>query len=352
MYSGLAVAEEWAARGGEVFFVGTPYGLEKELVPRYKFPLELIEGRPFKGGKFWEKVKTVMGIPKAVSRSFFLLARIDPDVVLGIGGYASGPVVLASCLKRVPTALLDQNSVPGMTNRILGKWARRIFLNFEEAQSHFKREKVKITGNPVISARRANPVPLLNKGMTILVCGGSQGARRLNQKMVEAYEMLAPVFPNLQIFHQTGVHDYSWVCVEAQKVPLKIVVAPFFDDMEKKYAASRLVISRAGAGTLTELAQWGLPSLLVPYPFAADDHQRKNSEVFEKMGACEIIDQNILTGELLAEKISGLLKNEERLVRMSQQARKLAKPDAAKEIVDELMRMAEITSSPSLEGRG
>ena len=346
LFSGIAVAEEWHNKGGDAVFVGTERGLEKNLVPRYGFPLELIPVGSLKGTGVFHKLKTFLRLPRSFIKSFALLKKVKPAVVLGIGGYASGPVVLAAALRGIPTAILDQNSVPGLTNRILGRWAGEIFLNFEVASSYFKGRPVKVVGNPVIRSRRG-PGPgapfggkiSAKEGVTLLVCGGSQGAHALNENFLEAVEKLRQDFPGIRVIHQTGPADAEKAGQVYREKKVTALVSPFFDNMEEYYRVASLVIARAGAGTLTELAAWGLPSILVPYPFAADGHQLKNAEVFEKAGASEIVEQKNLTGIMLADKIGGLLKNPERLNDMGKRALALNKPDAARDVVDVLMKM-------------
>lgn len=339
LFSGIAVAQEWKERGGEVVFAGTARGLEKTLIPQYGFALELISVGSLKGRGIAHKLKTFLGLPVALVKGFFLLKKVKPDVVLGIGGYASGPVVMAAALKGTPTAIIDQNSVPGLTNRILGKRARKIFLNFEAASSYFKNRPVSVVGNPVIRTRRGSGKIEPKEGTTLLVCGGSQGAHVLNEKFLEAIILLKKEFPKIRVIHQTGPADAERTREILQKEGILAVVSPFFNDMEKQYRVATLVIARAGAGTLTELAAWGLPALLVPYPFAADDHQLKNALTFEEAGAAKIMIQKELTGEKLALEIGNLIKNPEKLKKMAEKALSLHKPNAAKDVVDGLMNV-------------
>lgn len=339
LFPGMAIAEEWKARGGEVMFVGTPRGLEKNLIPRYGFRLEMIPVSALKGSGFQGKLKTLLGLPKAFLRSFWLLKKEKPDRVLGIGGYASGPMVLVAKLLGMKTAVMDQNAIPGFANRILGKWVDQIFLSFEEASPFFKGKKVQVLGNPVMKKMRVLLEPVSKEGFPkILVCGGSQGAHRLNETFVECVGELQKDFPNLFVYHQTGVLDYEWVQTEMAKRGILGKVAPFFDDMENKYREVHLAIARAGAGTLTELALAGVPSLLIPYPYAADNHQEVNALALEKVKGAEILQEKDLSGKTLEVRIKELLSNPERLKQMSLNVRMLAKPNAAREIVDELLQ--------------
>ncbi|MBI4411827.1 MAG: undecaprenyldiphospho-muramoylpentapeptide beta-N-acetylglucosaminyltransferase, partial [Deltaproteobacteria bacterium] len=353
LFSGLAVAEEWVSRGFEVLFVGTPKGLEKDLVPRFGYRLELINVLSLKGSGFFLKLKTLAGVPRALVKSRRLLKKEKPDLVLGIGGYASGPMVVAAKLKGIPTAVIDQNSVPGLTNRWLGKWVDRVFLMFEESASWFGPEKVRITGNPVLKKLKKEALGQGNPRDILLICGGSQGAHAINEKFIQVVGDIRQKYPDLKIVHQTGAADYEWVSKEMREKRIEAVVAPFFDNLQDYYRRAKLVVARAGAGTLTELALFGVPSILIPYPFAADEHQKKNADIFVRHGGAEMILQRDLTPHGLAEKIEAFLTDPERLKEMSRKARSLAKPDAAKKIVDELMFLAKaVQIPPSLEGRG
>ena len=340
LFSGLAVAEEWVLRGGKVLFVGTPRGLEKELIPRFGYRLELIKVSSLKGSGIFRKLKTMAGIPTACLQSRRLLKKEKPDVVLGIGGYASGPMVMTARLKGIPTAVVDQNSVPGLTNRWLGKWVDRVFLMFAESASYFRREKVRITGNPVLKKLQKEADKAKGARDMLLVCGGSQGAHGINEKFLDAVEEIQRRRPELKIVHQTGSADYEWALNRMKEKKIDAVVAPFFDNLQEYYGRTQLVIARAGAGTLTELALFGVPSILIPYPFAADEHQRKNADIFVRHGAAEMILQEDLTTAGLKEKIGMLLSDPKKLEEMSRRARGLAKPDAAEKIVDELISLA------------
>ncbi|MBI2340586.1 MAG: undecaprenyldiphospho-muramoylpentapeptide beta-N-acetylglucosaminyltransferase [Deltaproteobacteria bacterium] len=340
LFSGLAVAEEWKARGGSVLFVGTPKGLEKDLVPKYGYRLEMISVSSLKGSGIFSKLKTLAGIPGAILNSRRLLKEEKPDVVLGIGGYASGPMVLAARMRHIPTAVIDQNSVPGFTNRRLGRWVGRVFLAFDEAADYFEKGKVRLTGNPVLKRLREKAARSGSAKDTLLICGGSQGAHAINEGFIEAVKEIDKRHPGLKIVHQTGTADYEWVARKFREKKIQATVAPFFENMEEHYGRAKLAVSRAGAGTVTELALFGVPSILVPYPFSADGHQKKNAAHFVCRGAAEMVLQSDLTAEKLAEKITELLSDGKRLETMSQKARSLARPDATQKVADELMALS------------
>ncbi len=339
LFPGMAVAEEWQKRGGNVLFVGSARGMEKKLLPQYGFALTLLPASILKGGGFVERLKVLVTVPRALFKSLILLQREKPDVVLGIGGYASGPVVLAAWMLRIKTALIEQNAVPGLTNRWLKFFVRHVFITFKKAASFFKSQTVKVTGNPAMNRIVQNAGKKIQLSqLTLMLCGGSQGSHRLNEVFLEAAPKILNRFPHLKIYHQTGERDFEVVKQKWDEKKTDVVVAPFFHDMEEKYATTSLVIGRAGAGTVTELALWGLPSILVPYPFAADDHQQKNAEALWECGAAELIQEKDLTSSLLEERISKILSDEHLRKKMSEAALTWAKPNAAKDIVDELMR--------------
>lgn len=264
VYCGLALAEEWVASAGhEVLFVGTQRGMEYSLVPNHGYKLETISVVGLKGKGFIDKIKSLFVLPKALFQSIAIIRKFKPDVVVGIGGYASGPTVLAAWLLGLPTAITDQNSVPGATNRILGKVARRIFLTFDDAASYFKLEKVRVYGNPVIKARRQQ-LPYNSANKTLVVCGGSQGAKAVNDLVLQALPLLFKQLPSLKLIHQTGGTDFERIKGQVEELiknqNLKrdsLVIAPYFDSMDEIYKQAGLIVSRAGAGTLTELALWG-----------------------------------------------------------------------------------------------
>lgn len=343
LFSGLAVAEEWIRRGGLVSFVGAQSGLEKDLLPRYGHIPQLLPVMPFKGKGLGLKLKMLVTLPRSFAICRKILKKIGPDIVLGIGGYASGPTVLMARLMGIPTAVVDQNSVPGMTNRLLGRWVRKVFISFENAAGYFNSQKVVLTGNPIPTARIPTDLARIKPAnwtpQVLLVCGGSQGARAVNQLVVQAVAKIAQKFSQLRVIHQTGSTDWQWVSQEIKKTKIDSLVAPFFDDMEKYYASADLVVARSGAGTVTELALWGRPSILIPFPSAADDHQTKNALELVKAGGAVMFKQSDLNSDQLAEEIMGLMGDPEKLRQMAQAARQVARPDAAKKVVDELLKL-------------
>jgi UDP-N-acetylglucosamine--N-acetylmuramyl-(pentapeptide) pyrophosphoryl-undecaprenol N-acetylglucosamine transferase len=339
LYPGIAVADQVRAAGGEVLFVGTTRGIEARVVPAAGYPLELLE---VSGLKRMGLVKTLQGlgrVPVALARSLSIVRKFKPDVVLGVGGYASGPMVLAAALAGYPTAIQEQNSVPGFTNRTLGRFARAVFIAFEAARPFFAAKKVALVGNPVRrkfveSAQGQGAVP----AGSVLVVGGSQGAKAVNELVIGAAEVLAARGSLPPLVHQTGAADADR-CLERYRalgLAERVSVRPFIEDMAGALASAGLVVGRAGALTLAELAIVGRPAILIPLPTAADDHQSKNAAEFQQAGAAVVIDQATATGATLADLLEGLLKDGARREGMARAMRSLARPAAAADVVERL----------------
>ena len=347
LFPGIAVAEEVKARGGEVLFVGTARGLEVRLVPAAGFALELIAVSGLKRVGPVALVRGLARLPLALAQSVGIVRRFRPDVVLGVGGYASGPLVMAAALARRPTALLEQNSVPGFTNRTLGRFVKRAFIAFPEAAASFSPARVIQTGNPVRrvfleAIGRLTDAPASADGPRLLVVGGSQGARAVNDLVLGAMERWAAEGRVPTLIHQTGPSDLERISAGYQRLGVagQATARPFLDDMVAALAAADLVIARAGAMTLAELAILGKPAILVPLPTAADDHQSRNAAAFADAGAALVLPQPHATAAQLADLAGQLLRDPARRQQMSVAMRALGRPAAAKEIVDCLAQIA------------
>ena len=373
LFPGLAVAEELRRRGGnEVVFVGTARGIEARAVPKQNFPLELIDVGGLKGGGVVGVARGLLRVPRAILQSRAILRRVRPDLVVGVGGYASGPLVLAAWLMGVPTAILEQNSVPGFTNRVLGRLVRAVFAAFGEAAAYFPAHKVRLAGNPIRAAfvaalgdgdaapqgtdaalqsvDAAGPDAAMHKTKTLLVCGGSQGAHAVNELVAAAMEHLAAAGRAPRIIHQTGAADRAAVAERYAKAGVAGEVREFIDDMASAYRAADLIVARAGATTIAELTALGRAALFIPLPTAADDHQTVNARVLERAGAARVLPQRGLVAEDLATAISTLLEDDAGRAKMAAAARALGRPHAASEIADQLAVLAgtrSATSSPS-----
>lgn len=343
IFPGIAIAQEFKRRDPktEILFVGTARGLEKKIVPREGFKLELINVSALKRVGIVQRIKSLLLLPKSFLAVRSLIQQIKPDVVIGVGGYASGPVVLIASLMGVPTLVAEQNALPGFTNRILGRFVRAAAVTFEEAKDYFG-EKAETTGNPV----RAEFFEVMPKEAAtsegeihIFITGGSQGARAINLAVIGALPLLVEEKARLSITHQTGEHDYDKVRATYLENGWKVEVKPFIENMINEFAKADLVITRAGATTVAELAAAGKPALMIPFPFAADDHQRKNAEAIERAGAGRMILQAELTPERLAQELLWLVNDPQQLARMAEASKKLGHPDAAAKVVDLAMKI-------------
>ena len=360
LYPGIALAEEITATpGGEVLFVGTSRGLESKLVPQAGFPLELMEVSGLKRTGLGGMLRGLALLPGAFSRSRAVLRKFKPDLVVGVGGYASGPIVFVAALTGYPTVIQEQNSRPGFTNRILGRLARRVFIAFSDARRSFARGKIRAFGNPVrkrflervASAGAAAPTG----PPSLLVLGGSQGSHSINELVSSTVQVLKARGILPRVVHQTGTAEIDRMSLYYEALGLSDKVEPraFIDDMPAALAEASLVIARAGALTLAELAIMGRPAILIPLPTAADDHQTLNALEFERAGAAVLVPQYDTTPPQLANVIQTLLGDPQRLEKMSAAMRGLARPDATREIVAELRALAELHApAKGREGAG
>ncbi|CDF32627.1 Glycosyltransferase fragment, family GT28, partial [Chondrus crispus] len=287
LYPGVALAEEITTRhpDNEVLFVGTRRGLEARVIPELGFPLELIQVSGLKGTGLGKRMQGFMQLPGALWQSMQLVRRFRPDVAVGVGGYASGPAILAARLCGVPTAVLEQNTVPGVTNRILGRMVDAVYVMFDGSADYFPQGKVQRLGNPIRRQLLENflrPPEAVEEGapFRVLVLGGSQGAHALNLRMVEAAATLSQAQPTLHVVHQTGRKDRELVEKGYAHAGLSAEVHEFIDDVSAAYRQADLVVCRAGATTLAEVMVAKKPAILVPYPHAADNHQELNAQVY------------------------------------------------------------------------
>lgn len=340
LFPGLAVAREFLRRDGqtEILFIGTEQGIEYRVLPKEGFKLETLAVKGLKGRGVRGLLDALYGVPAGLLRSLAILRGFRPDCVIGLGGYASGPVLLAAKLKRIRCAIMEQNLRPGFTNKLLARWVDRVFTAYGESAKFFPGARVQETGNPV----RWTVVPQVRRRekFTLLVFGGSAGARRINYAVVDALKLLGDLKNDIAITHQTGPLDYDAIKAAYGALSGDATVTPFIDRMDEAYAGADLVVCRAGAMTIAELTVFGKAAILVPYPFAIYDHQRGNAESLQQQGAAEMILDRELTGALLAERIRGYFADRARLERMAAAARALGRPDAAARIVEACYALA------------
>ncbi|MEM7409280.1 MAG: undecaprenyldiphospho-muramoylpentapeptide beta-N-acetylglucosaminyltransferase [Myxococcota bacterium] len=333
----LALAEAVAARGDGVFLLGGEIGLERRLVPEAGFDLVTLPSGQIMGRGSLAKLRALFDTARGVFAAWRALGQRRAQLLVSVGGYASVPGVLAAVLRRLPIALVEPNAIPGRANRLAARFARAVFTQFEAAHGHFEtRGDTVVAGAPLrrelVQAFRAAPERRApGKPLRLLVFGGSQGARQINDALVEIASALDA--SHFEIFHQTGEADRDRVAQAYADTRLDAQVVAFEPDMPLRYAQSDLAICRSGALTVAELAMAGLPAVLVPYPYAADDHQKANAEAASAHGAARLLEARPLESEALLNTLSEFANDPESLVPMSRAAGDLARPDAAAEVV-------------------
>ena len=340
----LAIANELKkSYGAEVLFIGTARGIENRLVPAAGYPLQLVRVGALKNVSLMTRAKTAFDLPRAVWDAGRMLNEFAPDVVIGVGGYASGPAMLAAVVKHIPTLAFEPNVVPGFANRVVAKFVSGAAVHFEETAKYFRRAEV--TGVPVrqaffeipvLTSKKRGGVPML------LVFGGSQGAHAINEAMIRCLPELKRQAPGIRIIHQTGERDYNDALEAYKSLGESAEVFKFIEDMPEAFARADLVVCRSGASTVAEITAAGKPAIFVPFPRAADDHQRVNAEALAREGAAVVVEESKLEGVWLAETIAALLGDAPRLARMSEAARGLAHPNAARYIAAMAARVAGI----------
>jgi len=342
LFPGIAVAGEFASRhpDSRILFVGAGRPLERDALARAGFPLRTIAIEGIKGRGMLAKLRVLLKIPAAICRSARILADVGADLMVGMGGYAAGPVAVAARMRSIPVVLCEQNTVPGITNRMLLPLARRMYVSFENTVGRIDPRKWRYTGNPVrreiraaadVGDKRANT-------FTVLIVGGSQGAHAINMTMVDALSHLQRP-ERLRIVHQTGTQDCDEVTRAYRQAGVRAEVQAFFHDMAACYRQADVVVCRAGATTVAELTVLGKAAVLIPYPFAADNHQERNAETLVTRGAAIMIRERNLTGSDLARHLEHLAETPDQLAAMAGRSRTLGKPEAAKTIVDDCYQL-------------
>ncbi len=348
LFPGIAVAEEFKERSAtsDILFVGTVHGIEARVVPKEGFPIKFIRAEGVVGKSALKKAKAIATSLISLLDSFRIIRRFRPSVVIGVGGYASVGMVLAAHLKGIPTLILEQNSVAGFANRLLSRFADAVAVTYQESIDYFPQGKTYLTGNPIRKrilkrdCAQAYSLFALKKGrFTVLVFGGSAGARSLNYSMVDALNYLPDLREDIQFLHQTGSADYEKVVEAYRRGGFFGIVAPFIYQMAEAYSIADAIVCRAGATTLSEITAMGKAAILIPYPYAAMNHQEYNARKLVDMGAAKMISDSDLNGENLAASVRELYRNENVRKEMQKAAAAFGKIDAAEKIVSIAMSL-------------
>jgi UDP-N-acetylglucosamine--N-acetylmuramyl-(pentapeptide) pyrophosphoryl-undecaprenol N-acetylglucosamine transferase len=342
LFPGIAIAEEFLKRDKEtkVIFIGTKKGIESRLLARLGYELQIIDIEGVKGRGMKALAKGAFQIPKSLWQSRSILKQFGPDVVFGVGGYASGPAVLAAYFMNIPTAIAEQNAIPGMTNKILGHFADKIFVTYAQTQECFSQNKVVLSGNPVrasFAAKHAQPG--IKDHRQLLIFGGSQGAEAINKSVMAMLPPLQKMKDRIKILHQTGLQQMEEVKKAYQQCGIQAEVTDFIMDMAEAYADADLIICRAGATSLAEITAAGKAAILIPYPWAANDHQLKNAQALEAEGAAVVILEQELSGDKLFGVVENLLQDEKKLRMMEKNSLRISKINAASTIVDACVQL-------------
>ncbi len=343
LFPGIAIAEEFIKRNKqtEVLFIGTQKGIESKLLGPAGYELSTIEIEGIKGRGMKALMKGFYQIPQSLWQSRRILKQFHPQMVIGVGGYASGPVVLAAYFMGLPTAIAEQNAVPGITNRILGKFADKIFVTYARTAELFSRSKVSISGNPVraafINVRSLQKAE--KKFFQLLIFGGSQGAMAINKSVVEMLPQLSGMKNEVHILHQTGAREVESVRAAYDRHGISADVTAFIIDMAEAYRQADLIICRAGATSLAEITAAGKVPILIPFPWATNDHQTKNAQALADRGAAIMINEKDLSGNKLFEVVEGLLSNPKKLRLLEENSAKLGNINAASNIVDACLEL-------------
>jgi UDP-N-acetylglucosamine--N-acetylmuramyl-(pentapeptide) pyrophosphoryl-undecaprenol N-acetylglucosamine transferase len=343
LFPAVALAETFRTRDAdnEIRFVTTSRVLDEQVLKDKGFSAQSLEMGGLKGKGMGDKMRSLSRLPKAFLASLGILREFRPHLVVGVGGYVTGPVVLAAWMKGIPSAIQEQNAIPGITNRLLGRFVDAVFCAFEESRGYFPMKKCRLTGNPIRAELQtaSGGRPGLKRPLTILVLGGSQGARRINQILVEALEEIGSLREEFFFIHQTGSKDHSWVARAYEQKGFAHQVKAFISNMALAYGQADMIVSRAGAMTVSEITALGKPSCLVPFPFAANNHQEHNALALVRAGAAEMILEKDLTPGELGKRLRDWLAHPERLAVLAERARALGRWGAAEEIVEHCYRL-------------
>ncbi len=346
LFPGIAVAEEFLARDSrnEVLFVGTKSGIEARALPTAGYRLRTIATAGIRGRGGFSKARSIALLLYAYGQSRRILREFNPDLVLGVGGYASGPVVLASRGMLIPRFIHEQNAIPGFTNKVLARVALKVFISLEESRQFFPKERTLLTGNPLrrqildsLDDAIKHTPRSMHHDFHLLVFGGSRGAHAVNMAVIDSLPQLKSLGGNLTVTHQTGADDLELVREEYETAGVQGVVVPFIDDMAAEYRKADLIVCRAGATTIAEVTACGKSCIFIPFPHAVDDHQRRNAEALLKEQAGFMLLERELSERSLGRLILDLAHDPERVAHAAHNARRIARLDAARLIVDEML---------------
>lgn len=335
----VAVARELQRRGHQSVFIGTRHGMEARLVPAAGFPIHWIDIGGLNRVAIWQRLRTLWQLPRSTARVWSVIGRQRPRAVFSMGGYVAGPVVLAAVLRRLPCVLMEPNAVPGLTNRRMARATARALVNFPETLNYFPAGRAEVTGVPVRREFFEIPPRTPGETFTVLITGGSQGSRTLNNAGRESWPLFAESNLPVRIIHQAGRQGAA-LEAEFHRARVKGELVEFIADMPAAFAQADLIVCRSGASTVSELAAAGRPSILVPFPFAADDHQLRNAEAMSRAGAARLIPDSEMNGRKLFDEVVSLMRRPEELRAMAERARLLAKPRAAERAAEILEQVA------------
>jgi UDP-N-acetylglucosamine--N-acetylmuramyl-(pentapeptide) pyrophosphoryl-undecaprenol N-acetylglucosamine transferase len=350
LFPGIAIAQEFETRNSatRIIFVSTGNPMEKSVLSKAGYELRCVTAAGIKGRGIWNQLASVLKIPKGILEAMRILKDFSPDIAVGLGSYSAGPVIVGAWLQRIPIVIHEQNILPGITNRILARFADRIYISFENTKSNLDSRKIQWTGNPVrkelfeySGCQSAHKKDSTDRGVfTVLIIGGSQGAHTINMAVIEALEAFKDK-ANMHFIHQTGAADEGQVKEAYRRNNIRCTAQPFFDNMAELYSRADLLICRAGATTVAEISALGKAVIFIPFPHAADNHQVLNAALLSDEGAAEMISENDLSAEILRQKIAYYADHRQELDEMAAKASQFGNPAAAKNIVDDCYRLVQ-----------
>ncbi len=352
LFPGLAIAEELKKRNEmtEIIFVGTEHGIEAKVVPKEGYPIRFLRAEGMIGVSVQKRISALAKMVLSFLDSYRIIKQVRPDLMIGVGGYASGAIMVIGAFMSIPTMILEQNCIPGFTNKVLGKFVHAVCLTYQESIPLFPKEKAFLTGNPVrmhiLKGSRESGYKFfsLEKNLfTVFVFGGSLGAKSINRAIIDSLRYLNDLKDKIQFLHQTGSRDYEYIRNAYRDLGFRGMITPFINEMGEAYSVCDIVISRAGATTLAELTALGKPAILIPYPHATGHHQELNARKLFDMGAAKMILDSELSGESLAHSIRELYKNEAMRTEMQKHSRVLGRPEACEKVVDIAMSLVKKT---------